>query len=332
MGTLVQFEAWHLLHTACIHIQWLCVTSLTVCQSAGAILVVTIATNYINLAWCLWFVWLPCYNVLYKERHYLQAAKNLLKNQITVDQQQTISCTLSAMATKPIPVYIQDNNSGLVMECQFDKGPYQVVIRNRQQGNLYQQFYITCSGVTGYVYVESVAKPNTVVTAGNVAEKPLYMSPKDTSPLNLNELWILREPNSGNDQCFVLMSAATGLVMDVVGFSHTPGTNIQTYDRNNTDNQQWAFLSTSWTVTAHTHTLTSYTTTYWSSYLAIGIQSAIVCMPLGYFCSTLIQYGHTPKCCLVWIIKILTCVRPFCVCVHVCVCDESVTDAVLCEL
>ena len=26
------------------------------------------------------------HNVLYKERHYLQAAKNLLQNQITVDQ------------------------------------------------------------------------------------------------------------------------------------------------------------------------------------------------------------------------------------------------------
>ena len=113
-----------------------------------------------------------------------------------------------------MPVYIQDKNSRLVMECQFDN-PYQVVIDNKQQGNLYQQFYITCSGVAGYVYVESVAKPNTVVTAGNVGEKPLFMSPRDTS-LHINELWILREPNSGTDRHFVLMSAATGLVMDVV--------------------------------------------------------------------------------------------------------------------
>ena len=159
------------------------------------------------------------------------------------------------------PVYIQDKNSGLVMEYQLDT-PYQVVIQNKQSGNLYQQFYITGSGVAGYVYVESVAQPNTVVSAGNVGEKPLYMSPKDAS-LNLNELWILREPNSGTERHFVLMSAATGLVMDVVGFSHKAGTNIQTYDRKNTDNQQWAFLPTSWTV--YQQTLTSYTTTYWSS-------------------------------------------------------------------
>ena len=149
------------------------------------------------------------------------------------------------------------------MEYRPDGGPYQVVIDDKQQGNLYQQFYITCSGVAGYIYVESVAKPNTVVSAGNVGENPLYMSPKDTS-LNLNELWILREPNSGTERHFVLMSAATGLVMDVVAFGIKSGTNVQTYGRNNTDNQQWAFLPTSWTVYIYTkqQTLTSYTTTY----------------------------------------------------------------------
>ena len=51
----------------------------------------------INRMRCLWFVWLPCYNVLY-----IKNIINLLQNQITVDQQQTSSCTLNAMATKPI--------------------------------------------------------------------------------------------------------------------------------------------------------------------------------------------------------------------------------------
>ena len=144
------------------------------------------------------------------------------------------------MATKPMPVYLQDRNSGLVMEYQPD-GPYQLVINNKQQGNLYQQFYITCSGVAGYVYVESVGKANTVVS-GSQDNNPLYMSAMDTSRLNLNELWIL---DNGTNQYFVLMGAATGFVMDVVGKGTAPGTEIQTHDRNNGSNQQWAFLPAS---------------------------------------------------------------------------------------
>ena len=138
------------------------------------------------------------------------------------------------------PVYIQDKNSGLVMEYQLD-APFQVVINSKQDGNLYQQFYITGSGVVGYVYVESVAQPNTVVSAADEKQKPLYLSTKDTSHLNLNELWILREPNSGTERRFVLMSAATGLVMDVPGKNKDPGTYIQIDVRNNGANQQWAF-------------------------------------------------------------------------------------------
>ena len=64
-----------------------------------------------------------------------------------MDLQQTSSCILSAMATKPIPVYIQDKNSRLVMECQFDN-PYQVVIDNKQQGNLVanlERFTLPCT-------------------------------------------------------------------------------------------------------------------------------------------------------------------------------------------
>ena len=144
-----------------------------------------------------------------------------------------------ATTCKPMPVYLQDRNSGLVMEYRTD-GPYQLVINNKQQGNLYQQFYITCSGVAGYVYVESVGKANTVVS-GNQDNNPLYMSAMD-SRLNLNELWILRDPDNGTNQRFVLMSAATGFVMDVVGKNKAPGTEIQTHDRNNGSNQQWAFL------------------------------------------------------------------------------------------
>ena len=145
------------------------------------------------------------------------------------------------MATKPMPVYIQDRNSGLVMEYQPD-GPYQVVINKKQQGNPYQQFYITCSGVAGFVYVESVAKANTVVSATD-QHNPLYMSAMDTSQLNLNELWILRDPDNGTNQRFVLMSAATGFVMAVSGADKDPGTYIKTYDRTNAKNEQWAFQS-----------------------------------------------------------------------------------------
>ncbi len=144
-------------------------------------------------------------------------------------------------ATDAKPVFIEDRRSGLVMEYQVD-GSYQLVINRKAYGNDYQQFYITDSGVVGYVYVESVAQPNTVVTAADEKQKPLYMSTKDTHRLNLNELWILRAPNTEwSNKYFVLMSAATGLVMDAKG--KDPGTHIQTYDRNNGHNQQWTFQS-----------------------------------------------------------------------------------------
>ena len=140
------------------------------------------------------------------------------------------------------PVYIQDRNSGLVLEYQVD-APYDVVINKKQDGNAFQQWYITSSGVEGYVYVESAGQQNSVVSASVEKQKPLYVSTKVTSTLELSQLWILREPSDGTNQRFILMSAASGYVMNVKGASKDPGTYIQTYDRTNDNNEQFTFHS-----------------------------------------------------------------------------------------
>ena len=90
-----------------------------------------------------WFVF-PCNVPVYEEHHCLQTAKNLLQTILSTQLPWISTCSssiLSAMATTNAkPVYIQDRNSGLVMEYQPD-APYQAVINPKQQGNPYQQFY-----------------------------------------------------------------------------------------------------------------------------------------------------------------------------------------------
>ena len=82
---------------------------------------------------------------------------------------------------------------------------------------------------------------NNVITAGDAKQDPLIVSPK-RKDLDLNQLWILREPGSGTNSHFVLMSAKTGLVMDVKGANKAAGTRVQVYTRSNHDNQQFAFF------------------------------------------------------------------------------------------
>jgi hypothetical protein len=143
--------------------------------------------------------------------------------------------------TSPIPpqkVFIQDKNSQLVLEYKPD-AVYEVVIEEQSTTSASNQHWIFAdSGVAGYVYIQSVLD-NKVIIAGDAQGDPLTVAPKKDG-LDLNQLWIQREPNNGTNPHFVLMSAKTGYVMDVRGGSKTAGTRVQIYSRNNNSNQQFA--------------------------------------------------------------------------------------------
>lgn len=142
--------------------------------------------------------------------------------------------------THPSPlqaVYIKDKNSGLVLDYKPDT-TYEVVIENKTSSTT-QKWLLADSGVAGYLYIQNMYD-NNVITAGDVAADHLIVRPKKEG-LDLGQLWILRAPNNETNPHFVLMSAKTGLVMDVAGFGIAPGTKVIVYSRNNTDNQQFAF-------------------------------------------------------------------------------------------
>ena len=142
----------------------------------------------------------------------------------------------------PQKVFIQDRNSGLVLEYKPD-ATYEVVIA--QQSTLSSQRWILAdSGVTGYMYIQSVVD-NNVITAGDAKQDPLIVAPKRDG-LDLNQLWIQHEPGSGTNAHFVLMSAKTGNVMDVKGADKTPGTQVQIFSHSNSSNQQFAIKFYQW--------------------------------------------------------------------------------------
>ena len=130
-------------------------------------------------------------------------------------------------------VFIQDRNSGLVLEYRPNV-TYEVVIEHQSTAST-QKWIFANSGVTGYVYIQSVVD-NNVIAAGDAIQDPLIVVPKRDG-LDLSQVWIQREPDSGTNAHFVLMSAKTGYVMDVKGANKTPGTRVQIYSRNNNSNQ-----------------------------------------------------------------------------------------------
>ena len=77
-----------------------------------------------------------------------------------------------------------------------------------------------------------------VITAGDEKTDPLIVATKKDG-LDLNQLWILRAPDSDTNHYFVLVSAKTGLAMDVRGPSKDPGTHVQLWSRTNRFNQQF---------------------------------------------------------------------------------------------
>ena len=139
-------------------------------------------------------------------------------------------------------VYIQDRNSGLVLEYQPDV-TYEVVTEKQKSPSIdTQQWFVTDSGVAGYVYIQS-KHDNNVITAGDDSNDHLIVSPKKDG-LDLTQVWILRDPNESgsSNPHFVLVSAKTGYAMNVKGASKDPGAIVQIYKRTNNDNEQFAFI------------------------------------------------------------------------------------------
>ena len=134
-------------------------------------------------------------------------------------------------------VYIQDRNSGLSLQYN-PQATYEVTIERRTTSSR-QKWLLTDAGVAGYVYIQS-AYNNRYVTAGTNREDPLYLSDKK-GDLDLTQVWILREPDSGTNRNFILMSARTGMVMDVFKKNQNPGTRIIIYNRSNGNWQQFSF-------------------------------------------------------------------------------------------
>ena len=143
------------------------------------------------------------------------------------------------MGLSPVQdVYIQDRNSGLVFEYK-PQSTYQVTIQ-RKSTSRYQKWILTNAGVEGYVFIQS-AQNDQYITAGDSQEDPLILAPK-SGDFDLNQVWILREPESGTNQNFVLMSAKTGYVMDVYKRGDRPGTHVIIFRRSNGNWQQF-FIS-----------------------------------------------------------------------------------------
>ena len=138
-----------------------------------------------------------------------------------------------------VPVYIKDKNSGLVLEYR-DDSTYEVVIEQKKDGDRKQQWILTNSGVIGYVYILNKKDKRKVITASDKAQTPLYLTSKSSS-LDKSQLWILRAPDNGTNPYFVLMSANTGLVMDVVDGITDPGTHVQVYKNHSGPMQQFSF-------------------------------------------------------------------------------------------
>ena len=136
----------------------------------------------------------------------------------------------------PTPVYFDDRNSGLVLEYK-PNSTYEVVIE-KQSSKDQQKWRVLNSGFVGYYYIQSVHN-DYVITAGTSAENPLYCAPKK-SGLDRTQLWTFREPDSGTNSRFIVMSAQTGLVMDVWKKDDKPGTRVQVFSRSNGNHQQWS--------------------------------------------------------------------------------------------
>ena len=140
-------------------------------------------------------------------------------------------------------VYMTDRNSGLVYQYK-PLNPYEVVIEEYDCTNTYQQWYVIESAFPEYYYIANSTLNDQfihVITAGNCSEQPLYVE-RLTPDIIYNQLWIFRQPDSTtNNPYFIVMSAETGLDMNVHNANKTAGTRVQIYDRQNHLNEQVYF-------------------------------------------------------------------------------------------
>ena len=118
---------------------------------------------------------------------------------------------------------------------------YEVELEQKSSSDT-QEWFVTDSGVAGYVYIQS-KHDNKVITAGDDSGDHLILNPKKSS-LDLNQVWILRDPNDdgSSNHYFIIQSAKTGYVMNVRGASKNPDAVVQIYKRTNDNNEQFAFI------------------------------------------------------------------------------------------
>ena len=137
----------------------------------------------------------------------------------------------------PTPVHIEVRNSGLFLEYK-PNSTYEVVIERESSKNQ-QKWRVIPSGFVDYFYIQSVHN-DYVISAGMSAENPLFCSPMK-SGLERTQLWILRAPDEGSNPHYAVMSARTGLVMDIWKKDDKPGTRVQIFSRSNGHHQQFKF-------------------------------------------------------------------------------------------
>lgn len=154
--------------------------------------------------------------------------------------------TNSQLQATPQAVYIKDRNSGLVLEHNPNQ-QYQVVIEDFNPGNIYQQWYVIQSlGFPEYYHIANSTATDPfmqVIAAGDNIATPLYLEPMQ-SGLPLDQLWMFRQPINSNpsNPYYNVMSAKTGLVMNVQGALKDPGTRVQVWSRNPGYNEQFTFF------------------------------------------------------------------------------------------
>ena len=137
-------------------------------------------------------------------------------------------------------VTMTDRNSGLVYQYK-PLGLYPVEIEEYNSTNTDQQWYVIESAFPEYYFIGVDDQLTEVITAGDAAKQPLTVRSINEDFI-LNQLWIFRQPDSTTDNPnFIVMSAKTGLDMNVHNANTTPGTYVQIFVRQNNYNEQVYF-------------------------------------------------------------------------------------------
>ena len=143
----------------------------------------------------------------------------------------------------PLPVYFMDTNSGLYLEYKPDDA-YQVQIQKYDPGNVHQQWYVIQNNHFPEYYVianSSAADPSTKVIAAHYSPAvPLYLVSMSMTGITRDQLWSFRQPDTTstvNGKRYVITNAASGKVMTVYDASTAPGTRVVSNYRQNTPNQ-----------------------------------------------------------------------------------------------